>query len=196
MVHNFGALLARHPVIMAIYGVEQLKVAIESEAKVCIIANIDLLKIQPVINLLTQADKFVIVNIDSCNGIQQDKSGIEYIAESGATGILSTRLQTIQRANRLELLTMQKIFVTDRSTWLRSLNAIEQSAPDYVQLMPAPMLPLLSQADKMKLPPTVASGFVSHANDVTYALANGAIAVSSSDCQLWGMALSPEGKIK
>ncbi|TKV02464.1 glycerol-3-phosphate responsive antiterminator, partial [Citrobacter sp. TBCS-14] len=46
------------------------------------------------------------------------------------------------------LVTMQKIFVTDRSTWLRSLKAVEQSEPDYVQLMPAQMLPLLSQADR------------------------------------------------
>lgn len=187
MIMNLGAQLARHPVIMAIYGIEQLKMALASRALVCIIANIDLIKLQPVIMLLEKADKYIIVNIDSCSGLSQDKGGIDYIAETGAMGLLSTRLQTIQRAKKSGLLTMQKIFVTDRSTWLRSLNALEQSEPDYVQLMPAPMLPLLAKEDRLRLPPIVASGFVGNEEQIRTALAHGATAVSSSDSVLWNL---------
>ena len=84
---------------------------------------------------------------------------------------------------------MQKIFVTDRSTWLRSLKAVEQSEPDYVQLMPAQMLPLLSQADRNVLPPIVASGFVCNEEHAQTALLHGAIAVSSSDSAFWDIDL-------
>lgn len=184
MIKNLGVLLARHPIIMAIYGIEQLKTALSSKAEVCIIANIDLIKLQPVIELLSKAGKYVIVNIDSCNGLSQDKGGIDYVAETGAMGLLSTRLQTVQRAKKCGLVTMQKIFVTDRSTWLRSLKAVEQSEPDYVQLMPAQMLPLLPQADRNVLPPIVASGFVCNEEHAQTALLHGAIAVSSSDSAL------------
>ncbi|MBJ9239620.1 MULTISPECIES: glycerol-3-phosphate responsive antiterminator [Citrobacter] len=189
MIKNLGVLLARHPIIMAIYGIEQLKTALSSKAEVCIIANIDLIKLQPVIELLSKAGKYVIVNIDSCNGLSQDKGGIDYVAETGAMGLLSTRLQTVQRAKKCGLVTMQKIFVTDRSTWLRSLKAVEQSEPDYVQLMPAQMLPLLSQADRNVLPPIVASGFVCNEEHAQTALLHGAIAVSSSDSALWDVNL-------
>ncbi|HCD7425709.1 glycerol-3-phosphate responsive antiterminator [Citrobacter cronae] len=189
MIKNLGVLLARQPVIMAIYGIEQLKTALSSKAEVCIIANIDLIKLQPVIELLSKAGKYVIVNIDSCNGLSQDKGGIDYVAETGAMGLLSTRLQTVQRAKKCGLLTMQKIFVTDRSTWLRSLKAVEQSEPDYVQLMPAQMLPLLPQADRNVLPPIVASGFVCNEEHARTALLHGAIAVSSSDSALWDVNL-------
>ncbi|MFL3517545.1 glycerol-3-phosphate responsive antiterminator [Citrobacter cronae] len=189
MIKNLGVLLARQPVIMAIYGIEQLKTALSSTAEVCIIANIDLIKLQPVIELLSKAGKYVIVNIDSCNGLSQDKSGIDYVAETGAMGLLSTRLQTVQRAKKCGLITMQKIFVTDRSTWLRSLKAVEQSEPDYVQLMPAQMLPLLPQADRNVLPPIVASGFVCNEEHARTALLHGAIAVSSSDSALWDVNL-------
>ncbi|ELN4157950.1 TPA: glycerol-3-phosphate responsive antiterminator [Citrobacter braakii] len=189
MIKNLGVLLARHPIIMAIYGIEQLKIALSSKAEVCIIANIDLIKLQPVIELLSKAGKYVIVNIDSCNGLSQDKGGIDYVAETGAMGLLSTRLQTVQRAKKCGLVTMQKIFVTDRSTWLRSLKAVEQSEPDYVQLMPAQMLPLLSQADRNVLPPIVASGFVCNEEHAQTALLHGAIAVSSSDSALWDVTL-------
>lgn len=189
MIKNLGVLLARQPVIMAIYGIEQLKTALSSKAEVCIIANIDLIKLHPVIELLSQAGKYVIVNIDSCNGLSQDKGGIDYVAETGAMGLLSTRLQTVQRAKKCGLVTMQKIFVTDRSTWLRSLKAVEQSEPDYVQLMPAQMLPLLSQADRNVLPPIVASGFVCNEEHAQTALLHGAIAVSSCDSALWDIDL-------
>lgn len=189
MIKNLGVLLARQPVIMAIYGIEQLKTALSSKAEVCIIANIDLIKLQPVIELLSKAGKYVIVNIDSCNGLSQDKGGIDYVAETGAMGLLSTRLQTVQRAKKCGLVTMQKIFVTDRSTWLRSLKAVEQSEPDYVQLMPAQMLPLLPQADRNVLPPIVASGFVCNEEHAQTALLHGAIAVSSSDSALWDVNL-------
>lgn len=189
MIKNLGVLLARQPVIMAIYGIEQLKTALSSKAEVCIIANIDLIKLQPVIELLSKAGKYVIVNIDSCNGLSQDKGGIDYVAETGAMGLLSTRLQTVQRAKKCGLITMQKIFVTDRSTWLRSLKAVEQSEPDYVQLMPAQMLPLLPQADRNVLPPIVASGFVCNEKHARTALLHGAIAVSSSDSALWDVNL-------
>ncbi|MFV7282602.1 glycerol-3-phosphate responsive antiterminator [Citrobacter cronae] len=189
MIKNLGVLLALQPVIMAIYGIEQLKTALSSKAEVCIIANIDLIKLQPVIELLSKAGKYVIVNIDSCNGLSQDKGGIDYVAETGAMGLLSTRLQTVQRAKKCGLITMQKIFVTDRSTWLRSLKAVEQSEPDYVQLMPAQMLPLLPQADRNVLPPIVASGFVCNEEHARTALLHGAIAVSSSDSALWDVNL-------
>lgn len=189
MIKNLGVLLARQPVIMAIYGIEQLKTALSSKAEVCIIANIDLIKLQPVIELLSKAGKYVIVNIDSCNGLSQDKGGIDYVAETGAMGLLSTRLQTVQRAKKCGLITMQKIFVTDRSTWLRSLKAVEQSEPDYVQLMPTQMLPLLPQADRNVLPPIVASGFVCNEEHARTALLHGAIAVSSSDSALWDVNL-------
>ncbi|HBC8966775.1 glycerol-3-phosphate responsive antiterminator [Raoultella ornithinolytica] len=192
MIKNLGTQLACHPMIMAIYGIDQLKVALTSRAQVCIIANIDLIKLQPVITLLAKADKYVIVNIDSCNGLSQDKGGIDYIAETGAMGLLSTRLQTVQRAKKSGLVTMQKIFVTDRSTWLRSLHALEQSEPDYVQLMPAPMLAMLPQADRKRLPPIVASGFVSNEAQIRAALASGATAVSSSDSALWNLPLSSQ----
>lgn len=192
MIKNLGTQLACHPMIMAIYGIDQLKVALTSRAQVCIIANIDLIKLQPVITLLAKADKYVIVNIDSCNGLSQDKGGIDYIAETGAMGLLSTRLQTVQRAKKSGLVTMQKIFVTDRSTWLRSLHALEQSEPDYVQLMPAPMLAMLPQADRQRLLPIVASGFVSNEAQIRAALASGATAVSSSDSALWNLPLSSQ----
>lgn len=187
MDRSLGARLARHPIIATLYGAEQIDAFIDSASEIAIVANVELRKLQAVVGTITRADKIVIVNIDSCEGISPDKGGVEYLAEIGATSLVSTRVATIQRANRAGLLTMQKVFVTDRSTWPRSVKAVEQSDPNLVQLMPAPMLPHIAIKERNALPPIVASGFVSTHNDVRSALAAGAVAVSTSDTAMWSV---------
>lgn len=186
---SLGARLTRHPVIATLYGVEQFDAFVKSAAEVAIVANVDLRMLHKVVGALTKAGKYVIVNIDSCDGLSQDKGGVEYLADIGVTSLVSTRVATIQRGNRAGLITIQKVFVTDRSTWPRSVKALEQSDPNIVQLMPAPMLTRLSTEDRNALPPIVASGFVCDETDALDALERGAIAVSTSDAQLWGMKL-------
>lgn len=185
MDRSLGARLARQPVIATLYGADQMGAFLASRAEVAIVANIELRKLRLVVSTITKADRVAIVNIDSCDGISQDKGGIDYLADLGATSLLSTRMATIQRANRAGLLTMLKVFVTDRSTWPRSVKAIEQSDPNLVQIMPAPMLAHISDAEKQSMPPIVASGFVCSQEQVQHALRSGAIAVSSSDSELW-----------
>ena len=187
MDRSFGARLQRHPVIATIYGLEQVDAFIASDAEVAIVANVELRKLIPLIGQLTKAGKEIVVNIDSCDGLSQDKGGVDYLAELRVGGLVSTRVATIQRANRAGLITMQKVFVTDRSNWPRSLKAIEQSDPNLVQLMPAPMLPLIAVDERRALPPIVASGFVCNEADMRAALKSGAVAVSTSDRQLWDL---------
>lgn len=190
MDKSLGARLTRRPVIATLFGVELFDTFLESAAEICIVANVDLRRLHPVVAALTKAGKYVIVNIDSCDGLSQDKGGVEYLADIGVTSLVSTRVATIQRGNRAGLVTMQKVFVTDRSTWPRSVKALEQSDPNLVQLMPAPMLSHLSTQDRKALPPIVTSGFVCNKGDVLGALKNGAVAVSTSDSELWN--LDPE----
>ncbi|WP_322031313.1 glycerol-3-phosphate responsive antiterminator [Paraburkholderia sp. J76] len=184
---SLGARLQRHPVIATLYGVEQFDDFLKSAAEVAIVANVDLRMLHKVVAALTKAGKYVIVNIDSCDGLSQDKGGVEYLADIGVTSLVSTRVATIQRGNRAGLITIQKVFVTDRSTWPRSVKALEQSDPNIVQLMPAPMLARISAQDRKALPPVVASGFVCNEADARDALERGALAVSTSDAGLWNM---------
>lgn len=187
MDRSLGACLARHPVIATLYGPEQVNAFVGSVAEIGIVANVELRRLAPVIAALNRAGKYVIVNIDSCEGLSQDKGGVEYLADIGVASLVSTRVATIQRANRAGMVTMQKVFVTDRSTWPRSVKALEQSDPNLVQIMPAPMLARMAPSDLKALPPIVASGFVCNQADVAAALLHGAVAVSTSDAGLWSV---------
>jgi len=182
---TIGERLLRAPVMATLYGVDNLQAFLGSRAEVGIVANISLRHVAEVLSALKKSNKLIVLNIDSCEGLSQDKGAIEFLAEIGISVLLSTRVSTIQKAAQCGLLTMQKVFVTDRSTWPRSLKAISQSAPNLVQIMPSPMLGYLSTEDKRRLPPIVASGFICDEADVARAMKDGAIAVSSSNKSLW-----------
>ena len=137
---TIGERLLRHPVMATLYGTEQVDTFLASRAEIGIVANISLRHVAELVRTLTRRNKLIVLNIDSCEGLSQDKGAIEFLSEAGISVLLSTRVPTIQKAAQCGLLTMQKVFVTDRSTWPRSVKAVSQSSPNLVQLMPAPML--------------------------------------------------------
>ncbi|WP_336741067.1 glycerol-3-phosphate responsive antiterminator [Aureimonas altamirensis] len=184
---TIGERLLRHPVMATLYGTEQVDTFLASRAEIGIVANISLRHVAELVRTLTRRNKLIVLNIDSCEGLSQDKGAIEFLSEAGISVLLSTRVPTIQKAAQCGLLTMQKVFVTDRSTWPRSVKAVSQSSPNLVQLMPAPMLAHIPADDRKRMPPAVASGFICTQADAQAALKLGAVAVSSSNAALWNM---------
>ncbi len=94
-------------------------------------------------------------------------------------------MATIRPARRSGSLSVQEVFVTDRTTLPRSLTAIQQGEPKLVQFRPAPMLPHIPANCRNGMPHVVASGFVCNRAGIVGPLGHGAIAVSTSDQQLW-----------
>ncbi|MFC4224014.1 glycerol-3-phosphate responsive antiterminator [Lysinibacter cavernae] len=178
-------MLQKHPVVASLYGIDQLPHVTASPAPVVIVANIALPDLEPLLSALGQAEKFAFVNLDSCDGLAQDKAGVEYLRRIGTSGIVTTRSMLVQRANALGMVTMQKVFITDRSTLPRSINSVAQSKPHYVQLMPWPVVASMSESDLAGLSPFIAAGFVQSKADVVAALRAGARGVSTSDAELW-----------
>ncbi|WGW11433.1 glycerol-3-phosphate responsive antiterminator [Saxibacter everestensis] len=176
---------SRNPVVAALYGREQLIKFLDSTSDVCIIANVALQDLGPLVGALSANDKFAFVNIDSCSGLAQDKGAVEYLKKIGAPGIVTTRVSLIQKANSLGMVTMQKVFVTDRSNLPRSVTAVEQSRPHLVQLMPWPVVPYIEKEELRALSPFIVGGFVAGKSDVAAALAAGAKGVSTSDIGMW-----------
>ena len=177
--------LYRHPVIASLYGTDALAEFLAGPCPVGIVANVALPDMENVVTRAVAAGKFVFVNIDNCDGLAQDRGGVEYLRKIGTPGLITTRTALIQRANALGMVTMQKVFVTDRSTLPRSVNAVQQSKPHLMQLMPWPVISSIGAGELAKLSPYVAAGFVTSTDDVVAAIKGGAKAVSTSDVALW-----------
>ncbi|WP_219817015.1 glycerol-3-phosphate responsive antiterminator [Arthrobacter sp. GMC3] len=185
---ELAATLARNPVIAAVFGVENVPSFLASECRVCILASVALHELEGLITVLSGAGKFTFVNIDACSGLGQDRGAVEYLKKIGVPGVVSTKTALIQRANAVGMVTMHKVFVTDRSNLPRSALAVEQSKPALVQIMPWPVVSHLEAGEIRALSPYIAAGFIKTGADVAAALRAGATGVSSSSPELWDMA--------
>ena len=143
--------------------------------------------LEDVVAELNAAGKLVFVNLDSTPGLGHDQGALAYLRLVGAVGVATTRAHLVERAPRLGLLSMQKVWITDRSNLTRTLDSVSRARPDLVQAMPAIVLQYVEEQLRLLRIPYLAAGFVSSPPDVAAALRRGAVAVSTSDPQLWSL---------
>ncbi|MFC4911860.1 glycerol-3-phosphate responsive antiterminator [Actinomadura gamaensis] len=182
---RLAAALHEVPVIASVVGTQRVRGFLDAPARVCILASVPVGQLGGVLATLRGADKTVFVNVDSCPGLAQDRGALEFLRDNGAQGAVSTRLSLVEKGHSLDLFTMMKVFVTDRSNLRRSLDAVARGKPDLVEVMPAPIAARLDPEAKRLLSPYVAAGFVETERDAAAALALGAAAVATSDPRLW-----------
>ncbi|MBO8191335.1 glycerol-3-phosphate responsive antiterminator [Streptomyces oryzae] len=176
---------AKVPIVASVVGAQNLKDFLTAPTSVCILASVPVGKLPQVVPALGRAGNTVFVNVDSSPGLAQDRGALEFLKHMGAAGVVSTRLSLIERGRPLGLLTMQKVFVTDRSNLARSLDAVARGLPDLVEIMPAPIVARMEPASLRAMSPHVAAGFVQTPEDITAALRMGAVAAATSDPRLW-----------
>ncbi|NUW46071.1 glycerol-3-phosphate responsive antiterminator [Nonomuraea rhodomycinica] len=179
------ASLAEHPVMASLVGAEMADRFTTTSTPLGILASVPLGELEATVRRTLAAGKLVFVNMDSTPGLGHDPGALAYLQGIGAIGICSTRAAIVERASGLGLLTMQKVFVTDRSNLQRSLQGVARSRPDLVQLMPAVVLRYVEQQVRDLGVPYLAAGFVQGAADVVEALRHGAAGVCTSDTALW-----------
>ncbi|MFF5683786.1 glycerol-3-phosphate responsive antiterminator [Streptomyces albidoflavus] len=173
------------PVVASVVGTQLLRQFLTAPARVCILASFAVGQLPQVVPALGRAGKTVFVNVDSSPGLAQGRGALEFLKNMGAHGVVSTRLSLIEKGRPLGLLTMMKVFVTDRSNLRRSMDAIARGGPDLVEVMPAPIVARMSPQAQRAMSPSVAAGFVESPADVATALALGSTAAATSDPRLW-----------
>jgi len=181
------SVFAEVPVIASLIGPQRLQNFLGAPAAMCILASVPVGHLPRIVPLLGNAGKTVFVNVDSCPGLAQDKGALEFLKAIGAHGAVSTRLSLMEKGRPLGLLTMQKVFVTDRNNMRRSTDAIARGGPDLVEIMPSPIVARMTPEAKRAMSPFVAAGFIETAADAAAALAQGAVAVATSDPRLWDL---------
>lgn len=177
--------LRDNPVIGTLFGENDLEQFCSRPTRFSFVANLPLVRVAAVFERLSAAATLPLLNVDSVPGLTANADGLEYLKSVGVPGIVSTHTQVVSRAADLGLLSVQKVFVTDRSNLRRAAATVKSSHAHFVQLMPWPVVPHLSPEFLRALGPFIVSGFVNEEDDIRAALRLGALAVSSSQKELW-----------
>ncbi len=177
------AYLEENPVIAASSD-DKWERALRSPAKVMFYLSANLLTVKDRIQQAHDADKIVMVHIDLAEGIGKDISGVQYLMNCGADGIISTKANMIRQAKNHGLITIQRVFALD-SKGMESIDEmIKNSNPHLIEIMPGVVEKAILRYSCGRIP-VIAGGLIETKAEVTAVLRCGAIAASTGMIELW-----------
>lgn len=130
------------------------------------------------------AGKAVFIHLDLAEGVGRDREGLQYLAECGVDGVISTRAQIIRIAKDLGLLTVQRFFALDSQGLGSVQEMLKTSDPHLMEIMPG-VIPKAVRRFSGGSIPVIAGGLIETRQEVTAALSAGALAVSTGRKDLW-----------
>ena len=190
MNQEFYDAVEANPVIAAVKSDAGLQAAVEmEEIQVIFVLYGDVCTIPEILERIKAAGKKAMVHIDLIAGLSAKEISVEFIArQTRADGIITTKPALVRRAKELGIFAVLRFFVID-SLALKNIENLEMqcgtSRPDFIEVRPGVMPKVLGRIAKVSRIPMIAGGLITEKEDVIAALSVGAIAVSSTNQDVW-----------
>ena len=192
MNQEFYEAVEANPVIAAVKNDAGLQAAVEmEEIQVIFVLYGDVCTIPEILERIKAAGKKAMVHIDLIAGLSAKEISVEFIArQTRADGIITTKPALVRRAKELGIFAVLRFFVID-SLALKNIENLEMqcgtSRPDFIEVLPGVMPKVLGRIAKVRRIPMIAGGLITEKEDVIAALSAGAIAVSSTNQDVWNL---------
>ena len=190
MNQEFYDAVEANPVIAAVKSDAGLQAAVEmEEIQVIFVLFGDVCTIPEILERIKAAGKKAMVHINLIAGLSAKEISVEFIArQTRADGIITTKPALVRRAKELGIFAVLRFFVID-SLALKNIENLEMqcgtSRPDFIEVLPGVMPKVLGRIAKVSRIPMIAGGLITEKEDVIAALSVGAIAVSSTNQDVW-----------
>ncbi len=181
-----------NPIIAAVKDDEGLEIALTEDVEIIFVLYGDICTIPRIVQKIKKADKVAMVHVDLITGLNNSKDVcLDFIKNNTeADGIITTKSNLISHAKELELNTVLRYFILDSM----ALQNIEKQArmpgvrPDIIEFLPGIVLPkMIRRINKVSRVPIIAGGLIADKEDVMNALDAGALAISTTNPDVWGL---------
>ena len=172
-------------VIAAVRSSEVLQTAELSGVDTVFLLSTNIMELASKVDEIHKSGKEIFVHADFADGIGKDRFGMEFIKNTGADGVISTRAGVIKMAREVGLKTVQRIFIVDSQSIGTAVDSTRSSKPDMIEIMPGVVPKVISDMKSRTDISIIAGGLVYTFEEVTEAVNAGAVAVSTSNPELW-----------
>ena len=177
-----------YPIIAAIRDEEGLTKCLDTECQIIFILYGSIMNICEITDKIKESGKYAFVHMDMIDGLSSKEVAVDYIKNNTkADGIISTKSSLIKRAKELGLFTVQRFFLLDSLAIKNVKKQIEQSHPDFIEILPGLMPRVISNVCAEIDRQVIAGGLISYKEDILSALDAGATAISTTNEALWYM---------
>ncbi|MGG3916330.1 glycerol-3-phosphate responsive antiterminator [Rossellomorea vietnamensis] len=126
------------------------------------------------------------LHLDLIHGLSSDEYAAEYVCqEIKPYGIISTKGNVIKKARQKGVYATQRMFVIDSSAMNRSIELIQKTDPDFIEVLPGVVPKIIKEIGTKTGKPIFAGGLIETVDEVEAALEAGATAITTSDRVLW-----------
>ncbi|QUW21432.1 glycerol-3-phosphate responsive antiterminator [Sporosarcina sp. Marseille-Q4063] len=131
-------------------------------------------------------NKKLIIHADLIQGLKTDNYAADFLCNDiEPAGIISTRSNMLMRAKAKGIIAIQRMFLLDTIALEKSYSLIETTQPDYIEMLPGVIPELIHEVHEQTGIPIINGGLIRTQTHVQEALAAGAVAVTTSDKELW-----------
>ncbi len=188
MEQKFYDVVSNCPVIAAVKDFDGVRQCLKSEVNIVFILFGNICNIGEIVEQVKGADKIAMVHIDLIEGLDNHEIAVDYIRKTTrADGIISTRMNMVNRAKELSLYTVFRIFVLDSRAYQSIEKQRKQIRADFIEILPGVMPRIIQRVCKISSQPVIAGGLIQEKEDVIEALNAGAISVSTTNREVWFM---------
>jgi glycerol uptake operon antiterminator len=184
---SFLARLSAAPCCPATTTGDQFQRALASSAEVVLILRANGLELSPFLAQAHSAGKLVAVHLDLVSGLRPDRSSVQWLSDSGADAVVSSRGHLMPAIREHRMTAIQRLLLVRQTQLSAGIGSIRRSEPDIVEVLPGVVLPQVLHLLPDLGRPLLAGGFVRTVQDVHDLLGAGAIAVTTSREELWSL---------
>lgn len=171
--------------IPAISTHQSLKKFLVSEREYGIVMNFQLAQLSDIVQAMKQQQKKVWIHLELIKGLSNDEFGAIYcIQELKVDGIITTKPKVIELCRKRKTLGIMRFFLKDTLSLNQSLDLIQKTQPDLVEVLPAMPESLRYLGGKVTSP-VMLGGLIRSKEDVDACIKAGAVAVTCSLEELW-----------
>ena len=176
-----------NPIIAAVKNMDDLEICCSLEdIRVVFILFGDVCSIKEIVDKVKDAGKIAMVHVDLINGLSSKDIVVEFIQKNTkADGIISTKPTLIKKSRELGMFTILRYFLLDSMAYENIRQQQHAVKPDFIEVLPGVMPKIIGNVCKMSRTPIIAGGLISDKESVMDALSAGAIAVSSTNHEVW-----------
>ena len=128
------------------------------------------------------------VHVDLVTGLGGKEVAADYVKQfTAADGIITTKPPLIKRGKELSLCTVLRYFLIDSMALENIRNQQHMVRPDFIEVLPGLMPKVIRKICRTFRIPIIAGGLITDKEDVVAALSAGAIAVSTTNQDVWRM---------
>ncbi|MGE8205458.1 glycerol-3-phosphate responsive antiterminator [Heyndrickxia sp. NPDC080065] len=195
--HNVGQLiqtrLEKHKMVAAIKDPKYIERAIKYKENLSAVLLMTgtILTVKRYVDYIQSEGLPVLLHVEKIGGLQMDRDGIEFIKRNVQPhAIVTTKNGIIKKAKSSGLMVIQRIFLIDTDVYTHLVKDAGQINSDIIEIMPCRAPDFLYKLTQVLPVPIITGGLLNSPEHAKEALDNGAVAISTSNSEMWKMNLN------